>query len=256
MGFYDLTKEERIVLVNRIYKEIEKDLAKDQTKSLQVYFSDQDTYIRKTGYLAIGKIFYNNRELRKKIIVVLATLLKSEEPKIRQTVVNAAGEIGKCHFNLVKGFFDVSLFDEHHSVRNAVIGSMKKMGQVNPKPILVWSESYLTHPEKEIRREICHGLELRGRTHPQDILPLLKKLEFDETKRVSDTLVHVLGQISYKKGCLQTVVSNLKTWENKELVRKAMDEIVDVHNRYKSFAVLSQQQVIDYIDKNYSNEYN
>lgn len=256
MGFYDLTKEERIALVDKIHREIEKNLTKDQTERILIYFSDGDTYIRKTGYLSIGKIFYNQRELRNKIIKVLATLLQSEEPKVRQTAVNAAGEIGKCHFNLAREFFDVSLFDEHHSVRNAVIGSMKKMAQVNPLPILAWSETYLSHPNKEVRREICHGLELRGRTHPQDILPLLKRLEFDETKRVSDTLVHVLGQISYKNGCLQTVVSHLKTWKNKELVQKAMDEIVDVHNRYKSFAVLSQQQVIEYIDKNYSNEYN
>lgn len=256
MGFYDLTKEERIALVDKIHREIEKNLTKDQTERILIYFSDGDTYIRKTGYLSIGKIFYNQRELRNKIIKVLATLLQSEEPKVRQTAVNAAGEIGKCHFNLAREFFDVSLFDEHHSVRNAVIGSMKKMAQVNPLPILAWSETYLSNPNKEVRREICHGLELRGRTHPQDILPLLKRLEFDETKRVSDTLVHVLGQISYKNGCLQTVVSHLKTWKNKELVQKAMDEIVDVHNRYKSFAVLSQQQVIEYIDKNYSNEYN
>ena len=34
-------------------------------------------------------------------------------------------------------------------------------------------------------------------------------------------------------------------------VKKALDEIVDVHNRYKTFAVLTQQEAIDYIDANY-----
>lgn len=252
MGFYDLTKDERATLVNTIYKEILKDIVQKQTSKLATYFSDADTYIRKTAYLAIGKIFYSEHALRVRIISVLEQLLKSEEPKIRQTVVNAAGEIGKCHFELVERFFDVSLFDEHHSVRNAVIGSMKKMGQVNPLPILAWSKPYLLHQNKEVRREICHGLELRGRTHPQDILPLLKTLEFDETKRVSDTLIHVLGQISYKNGCLKTVVTHLKKWKNKALVQKALDEIVDVHDRYKSFAVLSQQEAIIYIDKHYN----
>jgi len=92
---------------------------------------------------------------------------------------------------------------------------------------------------------------LRGRTHPQDILPLLKELEFDETKRVSDTLIHVIGQIAYKNGCLKTVVEALNDWKNLELVEKALDEIVDVHERYKKFAVLTQQQAIDYIDANY-----
>ena len=78
-------------------------------------------------------------------------------------------------------------------------------------------------------------------------------MEFDETKRVSDTLIHVIGQIAYKNGCLKTVVSHLNTWGNKSLVEKALDEIVDVHERYKKFAVLTQQQAINYIDKNYTN---
>ena len=146
---------------------------------------------------------------------------------------------------------NAGLFDDHHRVRNAVIGSIKKMGEKNPVPVLKWSKPYLKHPDKEIRREICHGIELRGRTHPQDILPLLKELEFDETKRVTDTLVHVLGQIAYKNGCLKTVVAHLNTWENKPLVEKALDEIVDVHNRYKKFAVLSQDEAIVYIDTHY-----
>lgn len=30
------------------------------------------------------------------------------------------------------------------------------------------------------------------------------KLQFDETKRVRKTLVHVMGPVSYKKGCLET----------------------------------------------------
>ncbi|MGA1225967.1 MAG: hypothetical protein ACO3VF_01700 [Tamlana sp.] len=85
----------------------------------------------------------------------------------------------------------------------------------------------------------------------QDILPLLKELEFDETKRVSDTLIHVLDQIGYKNGCLKNVVDHLNTWENKPLVKKAFDEIVDVHDRYKKFAVLTQQEAIEFIDLNY-----
>lgn len=126
-------------------------------------------------------------------IGILKKLLKSEDEKIRQTTINAAGEIGKFHFETVQSFFHTGLFDEHHSVRNAVIGSVKKMGEINPKPVLGWAANYLEHPDKEIRREICHGIELRGRKYPQDILPLLAKLQFDETARVRNTLVHVLG---------------------------------------------------------------
>ncbi len=251
MGFYDLSKKERNQRVEKINQDITLDLVSNQTKHLIKYFSDEDTYIRKTGYLAIGKIFYAKSELQSVILSTLQTLSQSKTDKVRQTTVNAAGEIGKFHFDKVQHFFDTGLFDEHHSVRNAVIGSVKKMGEKNPLPVLEWAKTYLKHSDKEVRREICHGIELRGRTHPQDILPLLKELEFDETRRVSDTLVHVLGQIAYKNGCLQTVVAHLNTWKNKPLVKKALDEIVDVHDRYKKFAVLSQQEAIDYIDGNY-----
>ena len=91
---------------------------------------------------------------------------------------------------------------------------------------------------------------MRGRTHPQDILPLLKELQYDRTPGVRNTLVHVLGQIAYKKGCLQTVIQALNTWKNIEVVEKAMDEIIDVHKRYKSFAVLTPQEALHYIEKN------
>ncbi|WP_199562706.1 HEAT repeat domain-containing protein [Pedobacter chinensis] len=130
------------------------------------------------------------------------------------------------------------------------------MGEKNPKPILKWAKKYLHHTDKEVRREICHGIELRGRTHPQDILPLLKELQFDKTIRVKNTLVHVLGQIAYKKGCLATVVEQLKSWDNKELVLQALDEIIDVHNRYKDLAILTQEQAINYIDKHYKQKGN
>ena len=254
MAFYDLHKEERLQLVEKINQDLYNNLSSNKTDKIVEYFSDEDTYIRKTGYLAIGKIYYANSELQNTILYTLNELLKSDTDKVRQTTINASGEIGKFHFNLVQEFFDKGLFDKHHSVRNAVIGSMKKMGERNPEPVITWAKTYLKHPDKEIRREVCHGIELRGRTHPQDILPLLKALEHDKTKRVTETLIHVLGQIAYKNGCLKTVVEALNSWENKELVVKALDEIVDVHERYKSFAVLTQQESIDYIDANYKPE--
>lgn len=251
MAFYDLPKSERDVLVLKINQALAQDLSKQSLEQIEFYFSDEDTYIRKTAYLAIGKIFYAQPKFQDAIFSVLDHLMSSENELIRQTVINAAGEIGKFHFDKIEHFMNAGLFDKHHRVRNAVIGSIKKMGEKNPIPVLNWSKPYLKHPDKEIRREICHGIELRGRTHPQDILPLLKVLEFDDTKRVSDTLVHVLGQIAYKNGCLKTVVAHLNTWKNKALVEKAFDEIVDVHDRYKKFAVLTQEEAISYIDKHY-----
>lgn len=252
MAFYDLSKPERNQLVEKINNAIAEDVFHKKNQNILMYFSDEDTYIRKTAYLAIGKLFYAKSELQSQIFSILKEVISSEDELIRQTVINAAGDIGKFHFDKVQEFMENGLFDKHHRVRNAVIGSIKKMGEKNPVPVLAWCATYLKHPDKEIRREICHGIELRGRTHPQDILPLLKVLEFDETKRVSDTLIHVLGQISYKNGCLKTVVSHLNTWENKPLVQKALDEIVDVHHRYKKFAVLTQDEAILYIDKHYN----
>jgi hypothetical protein len=251
MAFYDLSKTSREKLVHKITDAILHDLKSKRNKNIVAYFHDQDTYIRKSAYLAIGRIYFANTELQQPIIKCLTGLRNDGDFKIRQTVINSAGEIGKKDFDTVQTFFDTGLFDEHHSPRNAVIGCIKKMGEVNPTPVLKWATHYLHHSDKEIRREICHGIELRGRRFPQDILPLLKELQYDNTPRVRNTLVHVLGQIAYKKGCLETVIEYLKTWDNKDVVADALDEIIDVHKRYKDFAVRTQKEVINYIAKNY-----
>lgn len=235
-------------MVEDITTEIGDGISGGNLKNLLKYFTDEDTYIRKTAYQAIGKIYKSGANGQQEIIKVLEKLFESELHSVRQTTTNAAGEIGMVDFGNVQHFFDQGLFDPHHSVRNAVIGSVKKMGQKNPEPVLAWAVQYLHHEDKEVRREICHGIELRGRTHPQDILPLLEKLQHDKTTRVRNTLVHVLGQIAYKKGCLPTVVSALKTWENEQLVADALEEIVDVHRRYADFSALTQQQAMSYID--------
>ena len=249
MGFYDLTKEERVQKTEQIYLKILRHLEKSTDRHFP-YFSDTDTYVRKAAYQSVGKIFNTRPELRAQIIATLQKSLIEKNEYIRQTAINAAGEIGMKNFNSVDPFFDTGLFDDHHAVRNAVIGSIKKMGEKNPVPVLQWAKKYLHHPDKEIRREICHGIELRGRTHPEDILPLLEELQHDPTARVRNTLVHVLGQISYKKDCLAKVIRHIRKWKNKDLVEKAVIEIIDVHERYKDFAVLSQEQARKYIEDN------
>ncbi len=247
MGYYDLPKDERRALVRAITKTIIAGLAINENRSILLYFSDSDTYIRKESYLAVGRIYFKMHDMQERIINVLQALLSHEDFKVRQTVINAAGEIGKIAFGPVQSFFDKGLFDAHHSPRNAVIGSIKKMGEVNPAPILAWAAGYLHHEDKEIRREICHGIELRGRKHPQDILPLLQTLQHDRTARVRNTLVHVIGQIAYKKGCLPTVIDHLNAWENRQLVADALEEIIDVHHRYRNFSALTQEEARIYI---------
>ncbi|WP_114789930.1 HEAT repeat domain-containing protein [Niabella yanshanensis] len=254
MAFYDLAKDDRAALSATIKKQISDAVSSLLVEGVIVYFTDADTYIRKAGYLAIGRIYFEQEHLQSSIIILLNQLLDEKDFKVRQTVINAAGEIGKKDFEVVKHFFEKGLFDVHHSPRNAVIGSIKKMGEVNPVPVLAWAKKYLHHEDKEIRREICHGIELRGRKYPEDILPLLMELQHDETARVRNTLVHVIGQIAYKKDCLATVVANLKSWDNRQLVMDALEEIIDVHHRYRGFAVLTQEEARQYIIEHFNDQ--
>ncbi len=249
MGFYDLNKQERELLTASIYQQVENALSGGNTAHLLPLFNDEDTYNRKAAYTAVGKLYKGNSGLKTSVVqLLLNNYLVSPDYKVRQTIVNAAGEIGKADFEAVAFVFDQCLFDKHHAVRNAVIGSIKKMAEVNPKPVLSWARGYLHHPEGEVRREICHGIELRGRKFPADILPMLQELEFDKSRRVRTTLVHVLGQIAYKKGCLETVISHLNEWTNKSLVAEVGNEIVAVHHRYKQFAFLKPEAAAAYIN--------
>ncbi len=122
------------------------------------YFSDEDTYIRKTAYQAFGKIYNAHNSLQLKIISFLEKMMAYKDSKIRQTTINAAGEIGIKKFEAVEYFFDQGLFDEDHSVRNAVIGSIKKMGEKNPAPVLTWAKKYLYHPDKELKGKSAMAL--------------------------------------------------------------------------------------------------
>ena len=74
MRFYDLAKEERNLLITKINNSITNDLSFGNTENIIKYFSDEDTYIRKTGYLAIGKIFYTKPGLQRHILSTLKVL--------------------------------------------------------------------------------------------------------------------------------------------------------------------------------------
>jgi vesicle coat complex subunit len=64
MAFYDLSKNERSAIVDDINKNILQELNKLQCKKTITYFQDEDTYIRKSAYLAVGKIYVDQVELR------------------------------------------------------------------------------------------------------------------------------------------------------------------------------------------------
>ncbi len=251
MGFYDLSENEREKLVKKIEQETQSDLLINSSKNILKYFSDEDTYIRKTAYLAMGKIYFLQSPSQANVLNTLGELFKNQNESVRQTVVNALGEIGKTDAQKALPIFEKAMIDEAHEVRNAVIGSLKKMGEKNPKPVLEFCQKFITNSDPEIRRQAVHGIELRGRTHPEDVLPLLEKLQDETNKRVRDTVIHVLGQISYKKGCLEKVIAALRTWKNKELVNSALVEILETHKSYENFSAKSYKEAKDYIDKNF-----
>lgn len=258
MGFYDLSKEERSKLIEQIHEDIAESIVNTEDKCVEnnsvpeilvQYASDNDGYIRKAAYMSIAKIYMDSVDLHRKILEILAVLLNNSDPKVRQTAVYVLGEIGTKDTTDIMGLFETTLTDEHHSVRNAVIGALKRMGQKNPEQTLKFAWKYIQSENPIIRREVVHGIELRGRTHPEDVMPLLKKLEYEEDKTVKQMIIHVIGQISYKQGCLEIVVEDLNGWSNKEMVLDAKKEIIEVHGNYK-FATRTSEQAKEYIKEN------
>ena len=59
--------------------------------------------------------------------------------------------------------------------------------------------------------------------------------------------VHVIGQVSYKKGCPEKTALALKDRENQELVEEALKEILDTHRNYAKFCALPPERVKEYI---------
>ena len=253
MGFYDLSKAEREQKYLDVQNDIYENLVSETTNDIDKYFSDSDTYIRKAGYLAIGKLYKNNDFIRCKIIKVLEQLMQDEDEKVRQTVINSCGEIAIMDFESVARIFEIGLLDNHHSVKNAVQGSLKKSGEKNHMPIISFCQKHIQNDNPEVRRQIAHGLELRGRTHPEDIMLVLKLLQFDNHKRVRPMVVHIFGQISYKKDCLPKVVKELLTWDDEKLVNDCLNEIIKQHehinNHFKTVETLSPEECRRYINE-------
>src|SRR4051812_44194882 len=104
MSFYSLPKSERIQLTEKISKQLLTDIRTGRNKSLIRYFSDEDTYIRKAAYLAVGKIYHGTDLFQKQILKHLSTLFLHKDAKVRQSTVNAAGEIAMQDFGAAEVF--------------------------------------------------------------------------------------------------------------------------------------------------------
>ncbi|MDR0323803.1 MAG: hypothetical protein LBI12_05075 [Treponema sp.] len=257
MGFYELSKTEREQKCKEIQDNIAKDLRKSKLSATIVYFDDPDTYIRKAAYLGVGKLYNHNLVPPVMVINMLDMLIKSKSERIRQTVINAAGEIAIKHFAPVEHLFDIGIVDQHHSVKNAIQGSLKKSCEKNPAELIPFCQKYITNLDPETRRSAAHGLELRGRTQPQDIMPVLRLLQYETHKRVRPMLVHIFGQISYKKGCLEKVTAELLTWEDKALAEECFEEIIKQHHHinchFRTVETLSPKECEEYLKKHRSN---
>ena len=239
-NFYGLSKPERDQLIKEIRQAVLADMTNGESAGLQRYASDEDTYIRKNAYQGLGLIYKENKELRENIFKAIDKLIAHPDEKIRQTMVFALGEIGKSDSSeKVLPYIETGMKDAHHSVRNAAVGSLKTLGQKKPEPVLRFAKKHIYDADPEARRIAVHGSELWGRTHPEDVMPLLQELQNDTDRRVRSMVIHVAGQISYKKGCLTKVLTQLKTWENTDIVKDICAEVIEVHKRYDRFSELS-----------------
>ena len=242
MGFYDLNKQQRQALIHEMEQHILADIKHHDMEYILPYAVDPDTYIRKTTYQILGRLYLAESQYQKRIREIIERLFTDKNAKARQTAVYFLGEIGEVDESLLER----ALYDPHHAVRNGVIGTLKILGKKHPQPTLAFARLHLHDEDVEIRRQIIHGIELHGRTHPEDILPLLREVQDDSNRRVREMIAHVISQISYKQGCLPIVVSELKTWHNRKLVQKALDEIIKLHGE-QDYCVFSQEEAREFI---------
>jgi len=245
MKYYDLSPVDREMRREEIKNQLLKTLSLGQYNIAIELFGDSDTHTRKVTYIELGKLYRHQADMKDSILKLLTYFKNHQNEKVRQTVVYAAGEIACIDFDIVEQLIENGLNDGHHSVRNAATGALKIAANKNPS-VLKFCHKYIQSSVPEVRRLVCHGLELRGRTHPQEIVPILKLLQYDKSKRVQDMLIHVLGQISYKEGCFYFVCEEIRTWNNKEIFEKFKKEVIEVHERYSRFSVLTVKEVANY----------
>jgi hypothetical protein len=73
------------------------DIDKNSTTRITAYFNDDDTFIRKAAYIAVGNIVRADDKKLIDVLNILDELFSHDDYHVRQTVINAAGEIGKQH---------------------------------------------------------------------------------------------------------------------------------------------------------------
>ncbi|MDT8358410.1 MAG: HEAT repeat domain-containing protein [Methanomicrobiaceae archaeon] len=250
-SYYYLSREERDELIEEIERGIKQDLKNGASGAAERYGSYPDAYIRRMVSRILGWLYRDRPDLRSGIMDLLKMLLRHPDEKVRQTAVYTIAEIAIADTQDALRLLDLAVHDSHPAVQRGVGGVLKKMGKRDFPTVLQFALRYLHHSDPELRRIAIHGLELHGRTNPEDLLPLLRELQHDPSPRVRGMAVHVIGQISYREGCLEKVAGELKTWDNRELVELALNEILDVHERYESFSELSFEEALEYLKREF-----
>lgn len=85
-------------------------------------------------------------------------------------MVYCCGEIGKVDAKKIYIYLEEGLSDEHHSVRKVSVGAIKQMGEKNWQGTYELIQRNIKNSNLIVRKEIIHGIELRGRTNPEDVL--------------------------------------------------------------------------------------
>lgn len=126
MAFYDLTRDERKLKYINIENNISKAVKNKELREIKAQFDHHDTYFRKAAYLAVGKIYTSDSKVLQNILECLNKLYEHESERIIKTVIFSCREIAIYDFESVKVFFNKGMIDYHHTVRIAVVGSLKK----------------------------------------------------------------------------------------------------------------------------------
>ena len=152
-----------------------------------------------------------------RILSILEDLFKSDDEKVRQTAVYAAGEIdrtgGSCgtESDDVTRILETALADKHRSVRNAVIGALKRIGEKNPEPTLYFARTFLHHHDPMILRAVVPGIELARENAPRrDTATSNGSAERSRQKSKKNGDPRAGADKLQKKGCLEKVVLALK----------------------------------------------
>lgn len=249
MELRKLSKDKKHIHMDKISNEIICGLDSKVYENILTHASNKDNQVRKLVSTVLAGAHRDN-SLKESLSKLFEEMGKSEDEKVRKTLILAAGEIGKRNAEDIFSILESGMNDRNEMVQKTAISVLKVMCEINPVPSLEFVSRLIEHENPAIRKGIVHGLELRGKKCPEDILPILRSVQNEKHKSVVNVIIHVVGRISYKKGSIEKVVEELKTWTNKWLVKKSAQEIISFHKKHTKFANRTPEEITDYLCEN------